>query len=103
MRKLSLIAGIAATTIGLAVVSTGSAFAMGCLSPDLQTPPVSMANNQLGDSDVNGASSKGFGYDRDAYLAALAKGNACSATQQSQPVSDTQMLNAKKPAHTRFN
>lgn len=90
MRKSILLAGLVATTMGLGAVSTGSAFAMGCLSPELATPPVSLTNNAMGDKSQNGAASKGFGYDRDAYLAALAKGNACGTSEQSLPVSETQ-------------
>ena len=91
MRTSILLAGIVATTIGLGAVSTGSAFAAGCLAPEVATPPVSLSHNDMGDKGTNfaGASSKGFGYDRDAYLAALAKGNSCGVDQQSQPVSDT--------------
>ena len=89
MRTSILLAGIVATTIGLGAVSTASAFAA-CLSPELATPPVSLTNNQMADKADHGASSQGYGYDKGAYDAALAKGNACGTSEQSQPVSATQ-------------
>ena len=96
MRSKYVLAGIVTMTIGLGAISTGSAFAMGCLSPEVATPPVSLANTPMGDMSDHGAWSKGFGYDRDAYLAALARGNACGTSQQSQPLAATEL-----PAHHR--
>jgi hypothetical protein len=95
MRKISLFTGIVATVIGLGAVATaGSAFAEGCLTAQQQLPPISLSQ----DSMIPNA---GFGYDNDAYDAALAKGNICTTTQQSQPVSD-ETTTAKKP-RTSYN
>jgi len=92
MRNIIVLAGIVATTIGLGAVSTGSAFAMGCLSPEVQAlVPVDLTHNAMGDNSQHGASSTGFGYDKAAYDAAYAKGNACPASEQSQPIAGTQL------------
>jgi len=93
MRNTYVLAGILAMTIGFGAISIGSASAA-CLSPEVAKPPVSLTHNDMSDMSANGAWSKGFGYDRDAYLAALAKGNSCSVSQQSEPVAATQL-----PAH----
>lgn len=103
MRKSILLAGLVATTIGLGAVSTGSAFAMGCLSPELATPPASLTYNDMNDESANGASSTGYSYDRNAYVAALAKGNSCGVDQQSQPVSATQQQLPARASHPSYN
>ena len=76
MRKISLTVGLLATLVGFGAVSTAStAFAAGCLPSNL--PTISLSQ----DSMIPNTS---FGYDTDAYEAALANGNACSSVQQSQ-------------------
>ncbi len=81
MHKISLFAGLVATVIGLGAVSTaGSAFAAGCLTSQEALPQLSLSH----DSMVPGA---GFGYDKDNYAAALAKGNNCATTPQSTSAS----------------
>ena len=83
MNKISLFAGLVATVVGLGAVSTsGSAFAAGCLTNQDALPQLSLSH----DAAVPEA---GFGYDKDSYDAALAKGNTCGTTQQSAPVSPT--------------
>jgi hypothetical protein len=97
MRKISLFGGIVVLTLGMAAVSTaGSAFAMGCLDNQDSLPAISLSHNGL----TPGA---GFGYDKDGYDAAIAKGNACPATEQATPVSDTQLRNGKSRAHISNN
>jgi hypothetical protein len=79
MRKLSLLAGAVALAIGCGGAAS-SAFAAGCLTNQEQLPPMSLTHDAM----IDGA---GFGYDKGAYDAELAKGNSCAVTQQSQPVS----------------
>jgi len=74
MHKLSMLAGIAVAAIGMASLSSGSAFAMGCLNSTL--PPISLSQNAM-------VPNAGYEYDKAAYDAQLAKGNACGVTQQS--------------------
>jgi uncharacterized protein (DUF1501 family) len=99
MRTSILLAGIVATTIGFGAVSTVSASAA-CLSPELATPPVSLSHNDMADKSQNGyggASSQGYGYDKGAYLAALAKGNSCGTTEQSAPIEPTKQTIQNHP------
>lgn len=87
MRKSLLLAGVAALTVGLGAASS-SAYAMGCLTNQEALPFMSLSHDDM-------VPDAGFGYDKDAYDAALAKGNACSTTQQSQPVAATAPLGTK--------
>jgi hypothetical protein len=87
MRNVSLLLGAVAMAAGLSVVST-SAFADACLTSQDNLVPMSLSHNAM----VPGA---GYGYDKDAYDAALAQGNVCQTTQQSQPVSDVQNTTGK--------
>ena len=87
MRKISLFAGVVALALGATAVSS-SAFAA-CLTSQEQLTPMSLTHDDM-------VPNAGFGYNKDAYNAALAKGNACPVTQQAQPVSDTQPV-----AHAR--
>jgi|GEM_PF-4927023 len=83
MRKISLVAGLVAMTIGLGGVSAASsAFAATCLNPAAGT--IDLTHNPM----VPGA---GWGYDKDAVDAELAKGNRCDLQQQSQPISGSQL------------
>jgi hypothetical protein len=94
MRNVYLMAGLVATAIGLSAVSTGSAFAMGCLTNQENLPGVSLTNNPM-------VPNEGFGYDKTDADAAIAKGNTCSTTEQSQAVSDIQSPDAR--SHARPN
>ena len=96
MRKISLFAGIVAVTLGMGAVSvTSSAFADSvCLYPDAGA--VDLTHNAM----QPGA---GWGYDKTAVDAELAKGNRCSVVQQSQPVNPTNYTVKSKAPHSTYN
>ncbi len=85
MRKITLLAGIAALTLGAGAIPTASsALAQGvCLNPDAGL--IDLTHNAMQDG-------AGWGYDKAAVDKELAKGNRCSnVTQQSQPVTGDQL------------
>lgn len=75
MRKFFTLAGLAVAVVGFGSLSGSAAFAAGCLNPD-NLPPMTLSHN---DMDPN----NGFGYNKGAYDAQLAKGNSCGMTPQS--------------------
>jgi nickel-dependent lactate racemase len=82
MRKFIVLTSAVVMALGVGAASS-SAFAMGCLTNQASLPPISLAQSAM-------VTNAGFEYDKATYDANLAKGNACSATQQSQPVSVVQ-------------
>lgn len=82
MRKFIVLTSAVVMALGVGAASS-SAFAMGCLINQENLPPISLAQSAM-------VPNAGFEYDKAAYDAALAKGNACPGTQQSQPVSAVQ-------------
>lgn len=74
MLKLSMLAGVAVAAIGFASMTSGSAFAAGCLNTTL--PPITLSHNAM-------VPNAGYEYDKSAYDAEAAKGNHCATTQQS--------------------
>ena len=93
--KTSVLSTMMIAVIGVGALSgASSAFAADCLTNQSALPPISLSQ----DSMIPNA---GFGYDKDAYDAALAKGNACPTTQQSQPVAD--FSNSTHRAHVQSN
>jgi hypothetical protein len=95
MRKLIVLTGAVVMALGVGAASS-SAFAMGCLTNQENLPPMTLAQSAM-------VPNAGYEYDKGAYDAALAKGNACPATQQSQPVSDVENMNGKTRARTTYN
>jgi hypothetical protein len=83
MSKTSIFASVAIAAIGIASLSSGSAFAA-CLNTDL--PPISLSHTAM-------TPNQGFEYDKAAYDAQLAKGNKCATTEQSYPTSDNRYEN----------
>jgi hypothetical protein len=83
MHKLSLLAGVAVAAIGMASLSSGSAFAA-CLNQAM--PPISLAQSAM-------VPNAGYEYDKAAYDAQAAKGNFCGVTQQSYATSDNRSAN----------
>jgi hypothetical protein len=92
MRKISLLAGLLAVTLGGAAVSTTAPAFAACLNPDAGL--IDLTHNAM----QPGA---GWGYDKDAVDRELAKGNRCDLVkQQSQPVTGDQ-LNDFKPLNNQ--
>jgi len=95
MRKISLFAGIVAVTLGMGAISATSAFADSvCLNPDAGAIDLSHNAMQPG---------AGWGYDKTAVDAELAKGNRCSVVQQSAPVDQTNYSVKTRAAHSTYN
>lgn len=83
MRKFTLIAATAAVFATGLLLPTADAFAMGCLNRTLV--PMDLTHDAM----KPGA---GWGYDKPAYDAELAKGNKCPTTEQSTPTSGTSLF-----------
>ncbi len=98
MRKISLVAGLFALTVGLGGASLAtSAFADSgvCLNPDAGM--IDLTHNAMQDG-------AGWGYDKDAVDAELAKGNRCNTTtQQSQPINHTNYVVKGKNPVSSYN
>jgi len=86
MRKLSLLAGAAALTLGLGTVGFVNTASAACLNPDASVIDLTH------DAMKPGA---GPGYDKDTVDRELAKGNRCDNVQQSQPVTGDQLSDYK--------
>jgi hypothetical protein len=87
MQKLALFAGAVVMALGVSAASS-SAFAMGCLDNQSNMVAPSLVANFISSAPggAGAASALPPAYDVSQYNADLAKGNACSTTQQSLPL-----------------
>ncbi|MGN6103245.1 MAG: hypothetical protein ACTHOR_19075 [Devosia sp.] len=97
MRKFALLTVALVGTMSLATLggATASFADTLCLNPDAGSVDLTH------DAMKPGA---GWGYDKDGYDSEMSKGNRCSVTQQSQPLTNTSTTTVvKQKTHTSYN